>query len=88
MARNDLSYLPAFNGFYNPPLGRFLPALPRGVISQWLEENTKPGDLILDPLGANPLSAIEAARTSRRVLFARNNPILWLMLGSVCIRTF
>ena len=80
MARNDLSYLPAFNGFYNPPLGRFLPALPRGVISQWLEENTKPGDLILDPLGANPLSAVEAARTSRRVLFARNNPILWLML--------
>ena len=80
MARNDLYYLPAFNGFYNPPLGRFLPPLPRGVFSQWLEENTKPGDLILDPLGANPLSAVEAARASRRVLFARNNPILWLML--------
>ena len=80
MARNDLSYLPAFSGFYDPPLGRFLPALPRGVISQWLEENTKHGDLVMDPLGANPFSAVEAARTSRRVLFARNNPILWLML--------
>ncbi len=80
MARNELTYLPAFDGFYQPPLGRFLPALPRGVISQWLEENTKPGDLILDPLGANPLSAIEAAYASRRVLFARNNPILWLLL--------
>ena len=72
--------MPAFSGFYDPPLGRFLPALPRGVISQWLEENTKPGDLVMDPLGANPFSAVEAARTSRRVLFARNNPILWLML--------
>ena len=80
MAMNDLSYLPAFSGFYDPPLGRFLPALPKGVISQWLEENTKPGALVMDPLGANPFSAVEAARTSRRVLFARNNPILWLML--------
>jgi len=83
MAINDLSYLPAFSGFYDPPLGRFLPALPRGVISQWLEENTKPGELVMDPLGANPYSAIEAAQTSRRVLFARNNPILWLMLEAI-----
>jgi len=80
MAKNDLPYLPAFSGFYDPPLGRFLPALPKGVISQWLEVNTKPGDLVMDPLGANPNSAIEAAQISRRVLFARNNPILWLML--------
>ncbi len=83
MVKNDLPYLPSFSGFYDPPLGRFLPALPKGVISQWLEENTKPGDLVMDPLGANPLSAVEAARTSRRVLFARNNPILWLMLEAI-----
>ena len=80
MARNELAYLPAFNGFYDPPLGRFFPSLPRDVFSQWLEENTKPGDLLLDPLGANPMIAVEAARTSRRVLFARNNPVIWLIL--------
>lgn len=83
MARNELAYLPAFKGFYDPPLGRFLPSLPRGVVSRWLEENTKPGDLILDPLGANPMSAVEAARSSRRVLFARNNPVIWLILEAL-----
>ena len=82
-ARNELAYIPAFNGFYDPPLGRFLPNLPRGVVKQWLEANTQPGDLILDPLGANPMSAIEAARASRRVLFARNNPIIWLILEAL-----
>lgn len=83
MARNKLAYLPAFKGFYDPPLGRFLPSLPRGVISQWLDENTKPGELILDPLGANPMSAVEAAHASRRVLFARNNPVIWLILEAL-----
>ena len=83
MARNELAYLPAFKGFYDLPLGRFLPPLPRGVISQWLDENTEPGDLILDPLGANPMSALEAARNSRRVLFARNNPVIWLILEAL-----
>jgi len=83
MVRNELAYIPAFKGFYDPPLGRFLPSLPRGVVSQWLEENTKPGDLVLDPLGANPMSAVEAAHSSRRVLFARNNPVIWLILEAL-----
>ena len=83
MAGNNFVYIPAFSGFYDPPLGRFLPPLPRGVIAEWLEANTRPGDLILDPLGANPMAAIEAARYSRRVIFARNNPVIWLILEAL-----
>ncbi len=37
-------------------------------------------NLILDPLGANPMAALEIAGLSRRVLFARNNPMIWLIL--------
>ncbi len=83
MARNELAYIPALKGFNDPPLGRFLPLLPRGVVAQWLETNSQPGSLIMDPLGANPNSAIEAARSSHRVLFARNNPIIWLILEAL-----
>jgi hypothetical protein len=84
MAENLLPYLPASQGFYDPPLGFFLPALPQGVIGAWAAENTSPGSLILDPLGAHPLLAVEAAASGRRVLMARNNPILWLLLESIC----
>ena len=83
MVGNELAYLPAFKGFYDPPLGRFLPPLPRGVVVEWLEVNTQPGDLILDPLGANPMAAVEVARHSRRMLFARNNPVIWLILEAL-----
>ena len=84
MAENPLAYLPASQGFYDPPLGLFLPALPQGVIDAWTTENTQPGSLMLDPLGAHPLLAVEAAMSGRRVLMARNNPILWLLLESIC----
>ncbi|MDK2979794.1 MAG: hypothetical protein PWQ55_141 [Chloroflexota bacterium] len=84
MAENPLAYLPASQGFYDPPLGLFLPALPRGVIDAWTTENTRPGSLMLDPLGSHPLLAVEAAMSGRRVLMARNNPVLWLLLESIC----
>ena len=84
MAEKPLTYLPASQGFYDPPLGLFLPALPKGVIDAWTTENTPPGSLMLDPLGAHPLLAVEAAMSGRRVLMARNNPILWLLLESIC----
>ncbi len=84
MAENPLAYLPASQGFYSPPLGLFLPALPQGAIDAWTTANTQPGSLMLDPLGAHPLLAVEAAMSGRRVLMARNNPILWLLLESIC----
>ena len=83
MAEETFSYIPASRGFYDLPLGRFLPLLPEGVISAWTEGHTPPGSLILDPLGAHPLLAIEAAQSGKRMLVARNNPILWLMLECI-----
>ena len=83
MARNDLAYIPAFQGWYQLPLERFFPPLPRGVFAEWLTANTQPGDMILDPLGAHPMAALEAAHNSRQVLFARNNPIIWLLLETL-----
>lgn len=80
MAEETFAYIPASRGFYDLPLGRFLPLLPREVISAWAGAHTQPGSLILDPLGAHPLLSIEAAQAGMRVLVARNNPILWLML--------
>jgi hypothetical protein len=83
MSGNDLAYIPAFNGFYDPPLCRYLPLCPKGVVSEWLSSSTKPGELILDPLGSNPMAALEAASRSRRVLFARNNPVIWLVMEAL-----
>ncbi len=82
MAENTFPYIPASQGFYNPPLGRFLPSLPRGVFHSWIKANCHTGDLLLDPLGAHPLLPIEAANAGARILVARNNPILWLLLES------
>jgi len=83
MAEETLAYIPASRGFYDLPLGRFLPLLPKNVISAWVAEHTQSGSLILDPLGAHPLLSIEAAQAGMRLLVARNNPILWLMLESM-----
>lgn len=80
MSHQALAYLPPEDGYYPSPLDRFLPPLPKAVITAWLNERTKPGDLIIDPLGSNPMLALEAANAGRKVLFARNNPILWLIL--------
>ncbi|HEY60618.1 MAG TPA: hypothetical protein G4N92_08060 [Anaerolineae bacterium] len=79
MQQKDFAYLPPIVGNYKPPLDRFLPPVPRGVISTWLKNNLPPGSVVIDPLGANPMLALEAARAGYRVLMAANNPILKLM---------
>lgn len=61
------------------PLARFLPPLPGGVVSTWLEHNLPPGAWIVDPFGSSPDLAFEAARAGYRVLAAVNNPILRFM---------
>ncbi len=57
------------------PLARFLPPLPAGIIDSWLRQQVAPNEWILDPLGANPLLTMEAARAGYRVLLCVNNPI-------------
>ena len=80
MDGNGFSYIPAEGGCYHPPLHRFIPPLGKNVIAAWLEQNCAEGSLIIDPLGANPMAALEAARKGYRVFFSRNNPVLWLIL--------
>jgi hypothetical protein len=75
------AYIPGSQPDKMAPLGRYLPPIPEGVISQWLDENFPTQDnephtgWILDPFGASPNTAIEAARAGYRVLVAANNPI-------------
>lgn len=62
------------------PLGRFLPPLPAGSGAAFLETHVPSGAWILDPIGASPALALEAARAGYRVLVCINNPILSFML--------
>jgi len=80
MSQNCFAYLPSARGLYQLPLDRFIPPLPRSIVQSWLNRNISPGGLILDPLGSNPFTAIEAAQSGHRIMFARNNPILWMLM--------
>lgn len=62
------------------PLGRYLPLLPGGMIAAWLKQNVPAGAWLLDPIGAHPQLALEAARAGYRILITSNNPILSFML--------
>ena len=67
-------------------LSRYLPPLPEGVITTWLqkhipiEPDTPDHPWVLDPFGTAPLLTIEAARAGYRILVTANNPILRLLL--------
>ena len=64
----------------NTPLGRFLPRLPKGVASAWLNENIPSGSWVIDPFGASPHLAVEVAQAGYRILIAANNPIARFMI--------
>lgn len=70
-----LVYHPGLPVEFPTPLARFLPRLPRGAVRAWLENNIKPGSWVIDPYGASPQMAIEAAQAGYRILVASNNPI-------------
>ena len=69
------SFLPGQIPAHPGPLARFLPPTPEGSAATWLVENIPPGSWIIDPFGASPRLAVEAARAGYRVLVAANNPI-------------
>jgi hypothetical protein len=78
MANPDI-YLP---GSTPPtrPLDRYLPPIPAGVVSTWLAANIPKGSWVLDPFGATPQVAVEAAQAGYRVAVAANNPIARFLL--------
>ena len=65
------------------PLSRFLPPLPHGMVSGWLGDSVPPGSWLLDPLGASPALALEAARAGYRVLVACNNPVIAFLIETL-----
>jgi hypothetical protein len=80
MQSTILPFIPAVPPAPNIPLGRFLPPLARGAVAAWLAREVPAGSWLLDPFGAEPELALEAARAGYRVLVVSNNPILTFML--------
>ncbi len=76
----EIPFLPAGDNNIRYPLKRYLPLFHAGVVSTWLQQNSEPGGNVLDPLGSNPLYALEAAESGFRVFQAQKNPILRLMI--------
>lgn len=62
------------------PLARFLPPIPDQVAATWLRQMLPLGSWVLDPFGAAPRLAIEAARAGYRVIVAANNPVARFLL--------
>lgn len=56
-------------------LARYLPPIPDGVVTTWLQERLSAGDWVLDPFGMAPNLVAEAARAGYRVLVTANNPV-------------
>jgi hypothetical protein len=77
---DPIAFIPGGPTDTSSPFGRFLPLLPTGTVSAWLEKIVNPGDWILEPFGASPAAIIEAARAGYRVLVAANNPVARFLL--------
>jgi hypothetical protein len=76
-------FIPGFLRTEPSPLDRFLPPIPAGSAADWLTAQVSPGGWALDPFGASPSLAIEAARSGRRILVAANNPIARFILETL-----
>ncbi|MHB8807844.1 MAG: hypothetical protein ACYC59_09720 [Anaerolineaceae bacterium] len=76
----EIPFIPSDDTIVRFPLKRYLPPFHAGVISTWLQENSEPEGNVLDPLGSNPLYALEAAESGFRVFQAQKNPILRLIV--------
>jgi hypothetical protein len=62
------------------PLSRYLPPLNDDVVTTWLNRNSPRGSWILDPFGASPKIAMEAAHAGYRIIVTANNPITRFIL--------
>lgn len=76
----DIPFAPGAESRLPSPLSRFVPPLEQGSVTRALERFGRPGELILDPFGASPRLAIEAAAAGRAVLVAVNNPVVRYLL--------
>ncbi|MGD2252376.1 MAG: hypothetical protein PVF70_05600, partial [Anaerolineales bacterium] len=61
-------------------MARYLPPFDEGTTTSALTRFGSPGEVVLDPFGASPLLAREAALSGRALLVAVNNPITRFVL--------
>lgn len=74
-------YIPGRSPGKAGPFARYLPPLPEGVAARWLEARLHPDEgWVIDPFGASPQLAIEAARAGYRVFVTANNPVARFLL--------
>ncbi len=72
----SFAYLPGEDPPHPGPLARFLPPVPEGIVSAFLASHPlTSGGLVLDPFGASPRLAVQAARAGLRLVVAVNNPV-------------
>jgi hypothetical protein len=76
----DIPYIPGKGSIPDLPLGRFIPPIPSGMVSQWCQKYLSPRDRVLDPFGFNPMVPVEIASAGFQVLTTVNNPIHAFML--------
>lgn len=72
---NSFSYIRGTQIVQPYPLSRYLPPIPAGVATEWLNKNTPGKGVILDPFGSSPNLIIEIANAGYPVIVAANNPI-------------
>lgn len=80
----ELPYIPGIPPAHTSPLARYLPPIPDGVAAAWLGRHLPlpAGERpwVLDPFGAAPRLAVEAARAGYRLLVAAHNPVARFLL--------
>jgi len=83
----DFGKPPYFSGKTPTPpmiLDRYLPPYPSGSLLDMLQFSGIQNGWILDPIGNQPLSAIELAQAGYKVFVACNNPIVARIMGVIC----
>jgi len=74
-------FLPGQFSQQRRPLAQYLPLIQEGVIAAWLDEaNIPKNHWLVDPFGAAPQIAVEAAQSGYNILVAVNNPITRFIL--------
>jgi len=77
-------YFPSIENVMHLPLERYLPPYQQNVLINMLKYKGIHDSWLLDPIGSNPLSAIELANVGYRVMVASNNPILAKLYEVIC----
>ena len=81
---DSIAFIPGAHIEENFPLGRFLPPIPQGVVSTWLQTHIPVGSWIIDPFCTSPGLTVEAAQAGYRILTAAHNPIERFLLELFC----